>query len=247
MGDATSVSSPGASRYHAYADAAEHATGDEDGTVRSRRKQGQHGQDQLESSQQGGRKAPQFMISSASTSIDIPSGAPAWRVMVGNLAAGATAGCAVEAGEPAVPSCWHLLSKSLTWYLCELHSAWQAPEWKKLPQERRPSLCPKYRCRQAFVAVLFPVSFEWSPGLLFSIQPCCAGLRAGRRLPSRACRAAALYPIDTIKTRLQLARTGGGVGALLRSGGGKALYAGVFGNLVGVAPPRRCSWPSTSP
>jgi len=52
----------------------------------------------------------------------------------------------------------------------------------------------------------------------------------------RARRAAALYPIDTIKTRLQLARTGGGVGALLRSGGGKALYAGVFGNLVGVAP-----------
>ena len=47
---------------------------------------------------------------------------------------------------------------------------------------------------------------------------------------------AALYPIDTIKTRLQLARTGGGIRALLQSGGGKALYAGVFGNLVGVAP-----------
>ncbi len=47
---------------------------------------------------------------------------------------------------------------------------------------------------------------------------------------------AALYPIDTIKTRLQLARTGGGIRALLQSGGGKALYTGVFGNLAGVAP-----------
>ena len=49
------------------------------------------------------------MIASASSSIDIPSGAPAWRVMVGNLAAGATAGCAVEAGESALPVatvCW---------------------------------------------------------------------------------------------------------------------------------------------
>ena len=29
---------------------------------------------------------------------------------------------------------------------------------------------------------------------------------------------------------------GGGFRALLQSGGGKALYAGVFGNLAGVAP-----------
>jgi len=99
---ATSASSPGASKFHAHADAAERAAGDEDGAVRSRRKQGQHSQGQLDSSQQGGRKAPQFTVASASSSIDIPSGAPAWRVMVGNLAAGATAGCAVEAGEPAV-------------------------------------------------------------------------------------------------------------------------------------------------
>lgn len=47
---------------------------------------------------------------------------------------------------------------------------------------------------------------------------------------------AALYPIDTIKTRLQLAASGGGVRSLLASGGGKALYAGVWGNLAGVAP-----------
>jgi len=40
------------------------------------------------------------------------------------------------------------------------------------------------------------------------------------------CTAAALYPIDTIKTRMQMARTGGGVRALFKSGGGKALYAG---------------------
>ena len=38
---------------------------------------------------------------------------------------------------------------------------------------------------------------------------------------------AALYPLDTIKTRLQMMRTGGGVRALLKGGGGKALYAGI--------------------
>lgn len=47
---------------------------------------------------------------------------------------------------------------------------------------------------------------------------------------------AALYPIDTIKTRLQAMIGGGGMKALLQSGGGKGLYAGVWGNLVGVAP-----------
>ena len=47
---------------------------------------------------------------------------------------------------------------------------------------------------------------------------------------------AALYPIDTIKTRLQAMRSGGGMAALLRAGGGKALYAGIWGNLLGVAP-----------
>lgn len=38
---------------------------------------------------------------------------------------------------------------------------------------------------------------------------------------------AALYPIDTVKTRLQMATTGGGVRALFKGGGGKALYAGM--------------------
>ena len=47
---------------------------------------------------------------------------------------------------------------------------------------------------------------------------------------------AALYPIDTIKTRLQLAASGGGLRSLLAAGGGRALYAGVWGNLAGVAP-----------
>lgn len=47
---------------------------------------------------------------------------------------------------------------------------------------------------------------------------------------------AALYPIDTIKTRLQLAARGGGLRSLIAGGGGKALYAGVWGNLVGVVP-----------
>lgn len=47
---------------------------------------------------------------------------------------------------------------------------------------------------------------------------------------------AALYPLDTVKTRLQAMRSGGGLSALLRAGGGRALYAGVWGNLAGVAP-----------
>lgn len=47
---------------------------------------------------------------------------------------------------------------------------------------------------------------------------------------------AALYPIDTIKTRLQAMIGGGGIRALIEAGGGKGLYAGVWGNLVGVAP-----------
>lgn len=46
--------------------------------------------------------------------------------------------------------------------------------------------------------------------------------------------AAALYPIDTIKTRLQVMIGGGGLKALLQAGGGKALYAGVWGNLAGA-------------
>eukprot|EP00892_Ulva_mutabilis_P001191 jgi/Ulvmu1/11072/UM007_0254.1 len=47
---------------------------------------------------------------------------------------------------------------------------------------------------------------------------------------------AALYPLDTIKTRLQMMRSGGGLSALIKQGGGKALYAGIGGNLLGVAP-----------
>ena len=46
---------------------------------------------------------------------------------------------------------------------------------------------------------------------------------------------AALYPLDTIKTRLQAMRSGGGIRALIKSGGGKALYAG-----VGCASPSFC-------
>ena len=47
---------------------------------------------------------------------------------------------------------------------------------------------------------------------------------------------AALYPIDTIKTRLQAMIGGGGIRALIEAGGGRGLYAGVWGNLAGVAP-----------
>ncbi|EFJ52419.1 hypothetical protein VOLCADRAFT_86841 [Volvox carteri f. nagariensis] len=94
---------------------------------------------------QGPAKVPLFMLASASeASSAVPAvNAPVWRVAAGNLAAGATAGCAVEL---------------------------------------------------------------------------------------------ALYPIDTIKTRLQAMIGGGGLKSLLQSGGGKGLYAGVWGNLAGVAP-----------
>ncbi len=88
-------------------------------------------------------KAPTFTIASARESPPAPSDVPNWRLAAANLAAGATAGCSVEA---------------------------------------------------------------------------------------------ALYPIDTIKTRLQAMRSGGGIGALIKAGGGRALYAGVWGNLAGVAP-----------
>lgn len=88
-------------------------------------------------------KAPIFTIAAAREAPAAPFDAPQWRIAAGNLAAGATAGCSVEA---------------------------------------------------------------------------------------------ALYPIDTIKTRLQAMRSGGGFGALIKAGGGRALYAGIWGNLVGVAP-----------
>jgi solute carrier family 25 S-adenosylmethionine transporter 26 len=47
---------------------------------------------------------------------------------------------------------------------------------------------------------------------------------------------AVLYPIDTVKTRMQAMRSGGGLRALLQAGGGRALYAGLWGNLAGVIP-----------
>ena len=73
--------------------------GDEDGAVRSRRKQAHCSQEHPPEPRRAARMAPQFTIASVSSVADIPVGTPAWRVMVGNLAAGATAGCAVEAGE----------------------------------------------------------------------------------------------------------------------------------------------------
>ena len=88
-------------------------------------------------------KGPIFTIASAKETVAPPTDVPRWRIAAGNLAAGATAGCSVEA---------------------------------------------------------------------------------------------TLYPIDTIKTRLQAMRSGGGFSALLKAGGGRALYAGIWGNLVGVAP-----------
>ena len=50
-------------------------------------------------SQRKGRPNVLFTIASAGSEVRIPDGVPAWRVVMGNLAAGATAGCCVEAGE----------------------------------------------------------------------------------------------------------------------------------------------------
>ena len=46
---------------------------------------------------------------------------------------------------------------------------------------------------------------------------------------------AALYPLDTIKTKVQ-AVASQGVKGILKGGGVRAMYAGIGGNLVGVAP-----------
>ena len=50
-------------------------------------------------------RRPQFTIASAAAEIKLPEGAPVWRHVLGNLAAGATAGCAVEAGMGLASSC----------------------------------------------------------------------------------------------------------------------------------------------
>jgi len=50
----------------------------------------------------------------------------------------------------------------------------------------------------------------------------------------------ALYPIDTIKTRLQAARSGGGIVF-------KGLYSGLAGNLAGVLPSVTARIPPLSP
>lgn len=47
------------------------------------------------------RPQQHFMIASAAGDTRLPAGVPAWRNVLANLLAGATAGCAVEAGERA--------------------------------------------------------------------------------------------------------------------------------------------------
>lgn len=75
-----------------------------------------------------------------------------------------------------------------------------------------------------------PLNLEGVPQWRITAGNLAAGATAGCSVE------AALYPIDTIKTRLQAMRSGGGIRALLQAGGGRSLYAGVWGNLVGVAP-----------
>ena len=45
---------------------------------------------------------------------------------------------------------------------------------------------------------------------------------------------AVLYPLDTIKTRLQTATSEKSIRALWKAGGNKALYSGLMGNLAGA-------------
>ncbi|KAL4451237.1 hypothetical protein ABPG77_009309 [Micractinium sp. CCAP 211/92] len=75
-----------------------------------------------------------------------------------------------------------------------------------------------------------PLALEGVPQWRITAGNLAAGATAGCAVE------AALYPIDTIKTRLQAMRSGGGIRALLQAGGGRSLYAGVWGNLAGVAP-----------
>ena len=58
------------------------------------------------SSPQPRRAQPAFMVASAteSAALDL-EGVPQWRIAAGNLAAGATAGCAVEAGASSTSCC----------------------------------------------------------------------------------------------------------------------------------------------
>ncbi len=117
--------------------------------------------------------APVMTLASAGGAAAPPVDAPRWRVVLGNLAAGATAGAAVEAG------------------------------------------ARKRVCTMPMKAAVDASAAARGDGL-----GCLA----------------ALYPLDTLKTRLQAMSSGGGLRALLQSGGGKALYAGLVGNLAGVVP-----------
>ena len=65
---------------------------------------------------------------------------------------------------------------------------------------------------------------------------CVGGCCISRPSATHILLPAALYPLDTIKTRLQLMIKGQGLKSLWQSGGGRNLYAGMWGNLAGVAP-----------
>eukprot|EP00887_Chlorella_sp_A99_P000233 scaffold13.g233.t1 len=112
------------------------------------------------------------------------------------------------------------------------------------PQQQRRAV-PAFTIASAAEAK--PLVIEGVPQWRIAAGNLAAGATAGCAVE------AVLYPIDTIKTRLQAMRSGGGFRALLQArmtlwqcrapgarralaGGGKALYAGVWGNLAGVAP-----------
>ncbi len=56
-----------------------------------------------------------------------------------------------------------------------------------------------------------------------------------------------LYPLDTIKTRLQTATSQKSMKAMWKSGGNKALYKGLMGNLAGAhSSPMLCHYAAKS-
>lgn len=207
------------------------------------------------------KHVPAFMVASAAESAprDL-TGVPQWRITAGDLAAGATAGCAVEAGARA---CWlrclhWLASCSLSCQRCAADAGvrWWRPRRALLALLVPPTCPPPHGCRGCAGQRFCALSHRRHAGLLcrhpiLNLTPphACSPLPRRRyclcahprpclqpAASTPAAPLAALYPIDTIKTRLQAMRSGGGIRALLQAGGGRSLYAGVWGNLAGVAP-----------
>ena len=160
--------------------------------MQAHQQQQQQGEAGAQQQQQAPRRRaaqPAFVVASA-----VEGGAPArlagvpqWRYTAGDLAAGATAGCAVEAG-----------------------AGGQAGRRREGGERNSDG----HALRAPYRAPHYPLPH-----------------------PTRA---SALYPIDTIKTRLQAMRSGGGIRALLQAsarGGGSSVHAGTAAPHPSHSPP----------